>query len=489
VSVFFEDSKARQDHGQKSLRGGLVSVLARAVNALVQVGSVVFLARLLTPEDYGLVTMVTAITGFAPILVDLGTRDAVAQRDRITQGEVSALFWISMAVGSGFALLVALSGPLISRFYDEPRLATIALVSSLTVLASALACQHQGLLRRAMMFRQVAMIEVGANVVGAGTAIGMAFSGLGYWALVVRPLVTGLFTAIGVWCYCRWLPPKPTLTSGVKEMLRFGVNLTGFSIADFVGRCADSVAIGRVSGPERLGYYRKALLVYENLLDLTISLHGVAAVSLSKLRDNLDELRRLWAKGLSTLSFYAMPAFGGVAVTSYDLIYLVLGERWQNAGILLSVLALRGIPHVVERTLGWLHVAAGRSDRWMRWGMLEAGVQLVALFCGLPYGPMGVATAYVVAMFLIFVPTIAYAGLPLGISAKDVLRAVWQPLVGTLVAVGTGFLLHFLVLPDMPRLPRLILVGFAFTAMYLILVPGIFKLRTPLTVILKLRNR
>ena len=487
--MFFEDSKARQDHGRKSLRGGLVSVFARAVNALVQVGSVVFLARLLTPEDYGIVTMVTSITGFAPILVDLGTRDAVAQRDKITPGEVSALFWISIAVGSSFALLVALSGPLISKFYGEPRLTMIALVSSLTVIASALTCQHQGLLRRAMMFRKVAMVEVGANVLGAGTAITMAFSGLGYWALVVRPLVTGLFTAVGVWCYCRWLPPRPTLTAGVKEMLRFGVNLTGFSIADFVGRCADSVAIGRVAGPQRLGYYRKALLVYENLLDLTISLHGVAAVSLSKLRDNVGELRRLWAKGLSTLSFYAMPAFGGVAVTSQDLIHLVLGERWHNAGVLLSVLALRGIPHVVERTLGWLHVAAGRSDRWMRWGLLEAGLQLIALFCGLPFGAMGVATAYVITMFVIFVPSIAFAGQPLGIGARDVLRVIWPPLIGTLVAVGVGFLLQFTVLAEMQRLPRLIVVGLAFVVVYAALVPGIFKLRTPLTVVLALRKR
>jgi PST family polysaccharide transporter len=433
--------------------------------------------------------MVTAFTGFAPILVDLGTRDAVAQRDKITPGEVSALFWISLAVGGSFALLVALSGPLISRFYGEPRLTMIALVSSLTVLASALTCQHQGLLRRAMMFRQVAMIDFGANVVGAGTAIAMAFTGAGYWALVVRPLVTGLFTAIGVWTYCRWVPPRPTLTAGVKEMLRFGVNLTGFSIADFVGRYADSVAIGRVSGTERLGYYRKALLVYENALDLTISLHGVAAVSLPKLRGNLVELRRLWAKGLSTLSFYAMPAFGALAVTSQDLIFLVLGERWQNAGLLLSVLALRGIPHVVERTLGWLHVAAGRSDRWMRWGVLEAGLQVIALFCGLPFGPMGVATAYVITMFLIFVPSIVYAGQPLGIGARDVMQAIWQPLVGTLGAVVSGFLLHFLVLADMQRFPRLLLVGFTFVAVYLILVPGIFKLRTPLTVILKLMKR
>jgi PST family polysaccharide transporter len=167
----------------------------------------------------------------------------------------------------------------------------------------------------------------------------------------------------------------------------------------------------------------------------------------------------------------------------------VLGERWQNAGLLLSVLALRGIPHVVERTLGWLHVAAGRSDRWMRWGVLEAGLQVIALFCGLPFGPMGVATAYVITMFLIFVPSIVYAGQPLGIGARDVMQAIWQPLVGTLGAVVSGFLLHFLVLADMQRFPRLLLVGFTFVAVYLILVPGIFKLRTPLTVILKLMKR
>jgi PST family polysaccharide transporter len=486
VIDFFEDAQARAGHQQAALRGGLSSVVSRAFSAMVQVCSVVVLARLLTPEDYGLVAMVLAITSVTPMIVDLGTREAVGQQARITQGEVSALFWITITAGLLFALLIVLISPSIARLYGEPRLIEIAWVSSLTVLASALTCQHYGLLRRAMMFRQVALVEAGANFVGACAAVGMALLGTGYWALVMRPLVTALCVVGGVFWYCPWIPRKPTITSGVKEMLRFGANMMGFTVADFVGRNADSVAIGLTAGAQRLGFYRKALLIYDNLLDLTVALHAVAAVSLSKLRDDHVELRRLWAKGLRTLSFYAMPAFGIVAVIGNDLIYLVLGERWSFAGILLTLLALRGIPHVVERTLGWLHVAAGRSDRWARWGLLQASVQIIALLIGLPFGPIGVIVAYTLAMYLMFVPTLVYAGRPLGVQALDVARAIWQPMIGTLVAVGVGLVLAFVIWPDMSRLLRLSLSGVSFVVVYLAVVPGVMRLREPLLIVVKL---
>src|SRR5262249_47293627 len=162
MSEYFEDHKSHASLGRQSVRGGAVTVAARAINAVIQVGSVLFLARLLTPEDYGLVAMVTAITGFAPVLVDFGTSDAIVQRPRITQGEVSALFWIATSVGCGFALLISASGPLIASFYGEPRLRAIVFVSSLTFVASALVSQHQALLRRAVKFRELATVDVAA---------------------------------------------------------------------------------------------------------------------------------------------------------------------------------------------------------------------------------------------------------------------------------------------------------------------------------------
>ena len=223
------------------------------------------------------------------------------------------------------------------------------------------------------------------------------------------------------------------------------------------------------------------MFVYDNVLDILVGpLHGVATASLSKVRDDLPELRRLWGKALSTLAFCSMPAFGLLAVISQDLIVLLLGAKWASAGVLLSILALRGIPHSVERTLGWLHVSAGRTDRWNRWGLFSTTVQVGAMFAGLRFGPVGVAVAYVICMFVLFIPAIAYAGRPLGIGVSDVLSVVWRPLVGSLIAVGIGFALHHLLLVHASEIARMALLTMTYVLIYLALVVGLLGVWTPI---------
>ena len=481
VSYYLSDNKAQEGHGWLSARSGAISMATRVLNGVFQVGVVVCLGRLLSPEDYGLFSMVFAITGSAFVFVDLGTREAIVQRDRITEGEIAALFWNTVAVGFGLTLLVAASGPFIAWFYAEPRLTRITLVSSLTCATSALSCQHQALLRRAMRFQRLAVIEVGAGMLSATVAVTMAFHGWHYWALVIRPLAMSVLIGVGVWLQCHWLPVKPTVTRGVKEMIRFGINIVGFSVTDCFGRSSDRVVIGKSYGAKGLGHYQNALIVYDHLLDLLTSLQIVAVPSLSKLLGARGELRRLWAKALSMLTFYAMPAFGLMAVTSQDLIVMLLGSKWSTAGVLLSVLALRGIPHVVERTMGWLHVAAGRTDRFLRWGAFATLAQLVALLTGASFGPMGVVTAHVTFMYVLFVPALAYAGRPLGIGAADVIKVVGPQLLGAVTAAGFGFLLRYNLLAETPGLERAILLALAYSVFYLVVVVGFFRVRMPLT--------
>jgi len=483
VSAYFGENKPQEGLGRQSLHSGAVSVAARGINVVVQVGSTICLARILAPEDFGLVAMVSALTGFATVLVDLGTRDAAVQKSRITHEEVSALFWLTVGIGCGLGVLLAVCSPLIATFYHESRLERIALVSSLTFVVSALSCQHVALLRRAMMFRKIAGIEVGGSLFGACGAVAMALAGSGYWALVARPILTAFFTAAGFWWHCRWWPGLPRFTEGVKEMLKFGMNLTGFTMTDYVGKAADRVALGYTSGARDLGYYQNAFFAYDNPLGLvTVPLHGVAAASLSKLRNNLDELRRSWAIALSSLAFFAMPAFIILAVTGQDFIVLVLGNKWLHAGALLSVFALRGPAHVVERTQGWLHVAAGRSDRWMRWGVISSLAQLVALFCGLSFGTMGVAVAYGVCLYVLFVPAIAYAGKPLGIGASNVIKVVGPQMVGALVSAVVGFVTRHFFLADMQRPARIVVLVLLCSATYLLVVVWLLRVRKPLEV-------
>src|ERR1700724_3550922 len=219
MSVYFKDHSFEAGHGRRSLRAGAVIVSARVLVTVIQLLTFLVLARLLSPEDYGLAGMVTAITVVAPLLVSLGTPDAVVQRARITEKDISALFWISTAVGCSIAVLMAACGPLIARFYGEPRLIWITEISALTFVVCALSCQHTSLLRRAMKFKELAAVEVGANLLSAGGAIAMAVYGLEYWALVLRPVLLTSFIAFGAWLLCRWVPGRPAMSGGAKEML------------------------------------------------------------------------------------------------------------------------------------------------------------------------------------------------------------------------------------------------------------------------------
>jgi PST family polysaccharide transporter len=485
--MFFEDNALAIGHRQRALRSGAVSLLARSVNAVIQIGSVLCLARLLSPGDYGLVGMVTAATGFANLLVDLGSRDAVVQRRNIDTADVGALFWITQLVGVGVGLMVAGSGPLLARFYGDPRLTLIAVVSAVTFVAAALAAQHYALLRRAMMFRELGVVEVTANLLAAAVAIALALDGFHYWALVIRPIVASFLLAAGVWLQCRWLPPKPGMTPRAREMLRFGMNITGFTMTDYAGRSADRVAIGYRFGAATLGYYQTAAFVYDNVIDIIISsLYGVAVASLSKLHDDAGELRRSWGKALLTLAFYAMPAFGLLTVVSRDVIVLLLGAKWAASGVLLSVIALRGIPQSVERTAGWLHVTAGRTDRWMRWGAFMAVAQFWTLFIGLPFGPMGIVSAYTVLAFALFIPAIAYAGQPLQIGAADMLAVTWRPMAGSLASVGIGFALSETVLAHQTILARTASLTGIYLISYLAITVGMLGVRTPIRAALSL---
>ncbi|HEU5406800.1 MAG TPA: oligosaccharide flippase family protein, partial [Nitrospira sp.] len=306
-------------------------------------------------------------------------------------------------------------------------------------------------------------------------------------ALVSRPLVTACTMLFLVWYSCRWVPGLPVFSKGVKETVKFGLNVTGFTTTDYLAKAADRVGLGYTVGARDLGLYHNAATVYENALAVvTMPLHSVAVATLSKLRDNLEELRRAWSTALSSLAFFAMPAFVILAVIGPDLIVLLLGAKWIGASTLLTLFALRGPAQVIERTLGWLHVAAGRPDRWMRWGVVSGVVQVAAILCGLPFGAVGVAISYGVCTYILFMPAIAYAGQPLQIGLKHLMQAIGPQLIGSLVAAAAGFTLRIYYVSDFPPFQRMATLVAACGVAYVMMTVGIFGMTKPFEVAMRL---
>jgi PST family polysaccharide transporter len=273
-------------------------------------------------------------------------------------------------------------------------------------------------------------------------------------------------------------------------MIRFGLNVTGFIIADTISRSMDRVALGHNFGARELGFYQNGLNVYENAANVSAApLHNVATATLSKLRDDVEALKRAWATALSSLAFFAAPAFAVLAVVGQDLVVVLLGPKWKTAGTILSVLALRGPGQVVATTHSWLHVAAGRPDRWRHWGVLSCGLTFIALLCGLSYGAIGVAAAYAILVYIIMVPAILYAGHPLGIRTKDVLRTVGPQVTCALATAAFGFALRQTLFDSASPLVRLLLLSLVCSAFYLAAIVGGFRMTKPLAVAASLLRR
>jgi polysaccharide transporter, PST family len=478
---YFAENKAYAGLGRASLHSGVIFVIARGANIFVQLASTILLARILSPHDFGVVAIVLALVGFAPMLIDLGTSEASTQKTLITPDQISTLFWLNIAISLVLTVLLIGGSETIARIFGEPSVTGIALALSVTFVLTALSTQHSALMRRAMQFHRIAMIDISSNLVGSGVSVVLALCGWGYWSLVAKPIVTAGWTAVAVWLNCRWVPGRPRVSQDARELVGFGLSVTGFTMTDYLAKSADRIAIGYFQGAGPLGYFQNAFTIYSNVLSiLTEPLHNIAASSLSKLRHDIEALKRAWETALSTLSFFSAPAFAILAVVGQDFVVLLLGEKWAPAGPLLCIFAVRGIAHCIERTMGWLHVAAGRADRWMRWGVYSVIVQLLALAAGLPFGVTGVATAYAIAMFGLFVPALVYSGRPVGIHASDVLRAVGPQTVAGLIAAGVGFLVQIEFLVHLAPMLRLIVSGLICLATYLAIVVGLFRITAPL---------
>ena len=252
----------------------------------------------------------------------------------------------------------------------------------------------------------------------------------------------------------------------------------------------DRITLGLFYRPDEVGYYQNATTLYDNSIFSTLlQLHTVGSAALSRLQSNPAALRKKYEAALSTVAFFLMPASAILSVTAQDLTVILLGEKWRAAGLLLSILALRGIFQVIETSQGWLHLSTGRAERWRNWGVVTAVLQFITILGGLPFGAAGVAVAVVMTSLLIAVPSISYAGRPIGIGAALVIRAVGRQLIGAISAAAGGWWLQTIVLTNYSGVGR-ILVSAGFCAcIYLVIVVGLLRLIEPIKVAIKILQR
>ncbi len=423
---------------QRFVNGGMITLASQGSKFMLQLGSNVVLARLLTPQDYGYFGMTVAITGFISLFKDLGLSTATVQRSDLNHEQVSTLFWVNVGVSLAVAAVTASLAPLIARFYQEPILVYVTLVLSIGYLFGGLTVQHQALLSRQMRFTELAVIDITALAAGVSTAIVMGALGYGVWALVLMQLVIGFSHMVGVWCRCQWRPTGFYAFKNVKSMIMFGRNLTGFNLINYVSRNLDNILIGRVWGPQALGFYAKAYqLLLLPIQQINAPIARVTVPALSRLNHDPERYRKAYLRILRKLCLITLPLVAFMVGTSNWLIALVLGPKWLEAGQLFAILGIMALVQPIAHTTGWLFTTQDRTWEQLRWGAIGGGITILAILIGLPWGAVGVAIMYSSSGLLLKVPILFWlVGRKGPVKTGDIYQTI-APFVGAaLLSLG-----------------------------------------------------
>lgn len=431
----FRTEHLKADLKGRSVRGGAVTLFAQVCKFVLQLGSTVILARLLTPQDYGLIGMVAAVTGFVSLFRDMGLSMATIQKAEINHRQVSTLFWVNLGISVVTMLVTMAIAPAIALFYGEPRLTLITIVSAIGFIFGGLSVQHYALLNRQMRFTALALNEITAMLLGITTGIVLAWYGMSYWALVILQLVSTLCATIGVWLLCNWRPGLPSLHSGIREMLTFGGNLTGFNILNYFARNFDNVLVGRYLGAGQLGLYAKA---YQLLLLPIQQINGpitsVAIPALSRLQNEPEKFCAYYYKSIQMIVTLGMPLVTFLCVVADKLVPTLLGAQWTDAVIIFRVLSLAAFLGTFNVASGWVYISLGQTARQLRWEVFASTVMLIGFVIGIQWGVIGIAASFSITSLLVRYPAYVYCFKFTPLKVNTLFGVLWKPAIASLTA-------------------------------------------------------
>lgn len=427
---WFDRDHLQSDLKGRSIKGGVSTVGAQVMAFALTMISTIILARLLLPEDYGLVAMVTSITGFVLIFKDLGLAQAVIQKEKITQKEVSKVFWLNVYISIILGLLIAALAPVLVYFYEEPRLYPIAFAYSFVAILGGLSVQHSALLKRQMNFRILASITVMASALGIISGIVLGFLNAGYWALVAINVGNAFFSVILLWWKCNWRPDVTRVDKSIMDYVRFGADISGFNMINYFSRNLDNILIGKFIGSSALGLYNRAYqLLMIPITQLRDPLNSVGIPAMSSLDFKSDRYRGYYKQYVFLLAFFSMPIVVFLAICAKPIILVVLGDKWIEASLIFQLLAIVAFIQPAASTRGMVLISSGQSRRYLYWGLINAILVIIAFVVGINWGMNGLILAYALANYVILIPSLIFCFKNTSVRLSDFITEVASPAV------------------------------------------------------------
>ena len=429
---------------ERTIAGVSWTIVAQAWNQGSQFVVSVILARLLTPSDFGLVGMIMVFTGFAALFGGTGFCSALIQRQGLQERHYSTIFWFNVILGLLLTLAFVAGAPLVSRFYNEPKLAVLTRLLSVNFLIGSFGMVQGAMLNRTMGFRAIAIIQIAVGTVSGAAGIGMALTGFGVWSLVVPRLLTSPIDLFFLWSVTRWHPKAIFDRSALKELLGFGSSATAVGILNYWERNADNLLVGKFLGTSALGIYSRA---YSTMLLPVSQVWGVLSKvmfsALSRLQDDRARTKDIYLRCLSMIALVTFPMMMGLLCVADHFVLAVYGAKWAAVVRVLQILSLVGMLQSLGTTIGWIFQSQGRAGWMLKWEIAAGAITIIGFLIGVRIGTIeAMAWSYAATNIVLIYWSFVVVGKLIDMAVREVVASVlgsfWcsAAMAGAVYAIG-----------------------------------------------------
>lgn len=428
---------------QQATKGILWSAIERFSVQGVQFFIMIVMARLLTPEDYGLIGMLSIFLAVAQSLIDSGFTQALIRKQERTEVDNSTVFYFNIATSAILYILLYWAAPFVANFYKEPELCNIMRVICLSIILNSFAVVQRAILTIKIDFKTQAKVSFMATIISGITGIILAFSGLGVWALVVQSLLHAMLSTILLWALSKWRPIKAYSWKSFKELFSFGSKLLVSGILDTIYRNIYPIVIGKAFSASDLGYYTRAHHFSDfPSSNVTGILQRVTYPILCNIQNDDERLKDVYRRFLKLSAFVIFPLMTGLAAVARPFIILVIGSKWEFCSTLLMIICFGMMWYPVHSINLNLLQVKGRSDLFLRLEIIKKILGITIICITVPLGIIAMCYGSIVSSIIALIINTYYTGKLIHVGFITQMRDLFPTLC---LSVGMFLLVYFMI--------------------------------------------
>lgn len=451
----------------KTLKGFIWSSTERFSTQGVNFILGIFIARLLSPSDYGIIAMLNIFFAISTTFIDSGFSTALIRKIDRTESDNSTVFYFNLLIGCTATLVLFLCAPYIGRFFEMPILVPVTRVLSFSLVLGSFSGIQQALLTARIDFKTQAKISLSVAVASGVLGLSLAYAGLGVWALVAQMMSATLLRSVLLWILVKWRPTMPFSRRSFNNLFSFGSKLLASSLLDTTYNNIYTLVIGKIFSAGNLGNYsRAAQFAQFPSSNITSIIQRVTFPVLSSIQNEDERLAANYRKLLRMSAFIIFPLMTGLSAVARPLVLTLLTPKWSEAAVFLHIICFGFMWYPIHAINLNLLQVKGRSDLFLRLEIIKKLIGVSVLCCTIPMGLVAMCTGQIFTSIIGLVVNTYYTGkliqvgffkqihdllptllasLTMGIAVYYLITLFRSNLVQLIAGIGAGSVLFFAI--------------------------------------------